>query len=180
MPKIRLRFTLHKRLMLSDGVNPPVEIAKIRLEAGVRIAQFPMAQSAVIDTGAPLSLVSKQLWDLVGIRDHIEWILFPPGVQILSLPTLTIGGRTYAYRLGRLIVQPFDSTGQSLNTVKLMCQLVEDDPIPNRPSLSPKIIIGLKHGLFDKNYLVVKTSNQDGQDESWLTDELPTASASEA
>ncbi|HEV3385823.1 MAG TPA: hypothetical protein VG097_13485 [Gemmata sp.] len=173
MPTIRLDYSIHKKLILSDGVNRPLEIAKTRLQMRVLLANHPKPLNAIIDTGTPYSIVSKQLWDSPGIHDQIEWLLFPPGVKTLALPTLTLGGKVYPYRLGRLRMQPCDVSGEAWNAVSPTCQLLEDEQLPNQPSFTPQILIGLTDSLLDQLYLVVKPSSFDGRHEAWLTDERP-------
>lgn len=173
MPKIRLEFIIQKRLVLSDGVHSPLEVTTTRLGAWVRVGKDHVLRRAIIDTGAPLTIVSKSLWALPDIHEQVEWLLFRPGATSLALPTLTLSGQMYPYRVGRLPLQPYDANGASLPPVTMTAQFLEDSPLSNRSSSSVEIILGLIHSILDNHYLVVKSSSGDGKHEAWLTDDRP-------
>jgi len=174
MPEIRVEFKDQKRKILSDGVNTPLVLVTTRLEMQVRVIGFPTPLECWIDTGSPLTLVSKKVWNHETVLPRIEWILFPPGATTLRLPELTLAGRSYVYRLGRLSMEAFDSTGATLPAVPVTAQFLEDEDQPNRPALKPALLVGLLNGIIEGRYLVIKPDSL--KREAWLTDVRPAPS----
>jgi hypothetical protein len=127
----------------------------------------------VIDTGAPLCVISRKVWNQPAVADHIEWLAYPPGAPSGNLPKLHITGRTYPFRLGRLPMEVFDLSGVSLPEVPVVAQLLEDVPASNRPPLRVELVLGLTHGVLDERYLVVRPAADPGRREAWLQEERP-------
>jgi hypothetical protein len=168
MPRIRLEFPSSKKLVLSDGVNPPLTLDQTRLEVRVQLPGS-IIRTAIIDTGAPFTIMSKSLWSLSEILDQIEWLLFRPGeMSTLSLPDLRVGGKQYLYRVGCISLTPCDVNGSSLPAIATTCKFLEDDP---QSPLSPQFIIGLTKSLINDRYLIVKPSTISGLEQAWITDE---------
>jgi hypothetical protein len=154
--------------MLSDGVNPPLTLEQTRLEVRVQLPSS-IIRTAIIDTGAPCSIMSKSLWSLSDVLDQIEWLLFRPGVATpLSLPDLRVGGKQYHYRVGCISLKPCEASGASLPAITTTCKFLEDDP---QSPLNPQFIIGLTKSVFNDRYLIVKPSTISGEEQAWITDE---------
>lgn len=172
MPRIRLEFTHLKKLMLSDGVHSPLTLEQTRLEMQILLPNS-VIRKAIIDTGAPYTLISKSIWSLPSVQAHIDWLLFRPEVVTpISLPDLRVAGKQYYYRIGNISLQPIDEDGTSLPAITTTCKLLEDDS----PSLfNPQFIIGLTRSLLNDSYLVIKPSAVEGHDEAWLTSDTPSS-----
>lgn len=121
MSKICLDFTHPKKLMLSDGLRPPLTLEQARLEIEVLLPNA-LTCTAVIDTGAPCTIISKSIWSIPGVQTLIDWLLFRPGAATpLSLPDLRVAGRQFQYRVGNISLQPIDKDGTTLPPRLLRC-----------------------------------------------------------
>jgi hypothetical protein len=112
-----------------------------RLRLWVRVGGEYAQRQAVLDTGAPLTIFSKQVWAPLHARGAIEWISPAPAAgQPLSRTTVLHG--TYPIRLGRIQVQPVDLATGALRATRILVQCTEDErQQPNDPEPLPRLLI---------------------------------------
>jgi hypothetical protein len=146
-------------LVVSDGVNPPVNLNQLRLFLWVKLGDEYSHRQAVLDTGAPFTILPKQVWAILHRRGSITWVAHTPGTAPRgSLPIVVVGGSRYPFRLGRVAVQVTKLDGSELRPVPVLAQCLEDeqltpsDPVP----LRARPILGLAGGLLHGRQLLVE------------------------
>lgn len=139
-------------LLLDPPVHGLDRVLLRRLLCWLRVPPLPGARKAVIDTGAPLTVFSHQVWyhdfGWRAGRDHDE--LNVAGVASLTGQVL---GHRFACRLARLKVA-VELSGADLKAARLrldslVCQLAEAGG-------PPFIILGLWGGVFTGRRLAVE------------------------
>ena len=128
-----------------------------RLACHFRVTPTPGVKLAVLDTGAPLSLIPHDVWRFdygwQAGRDYDE----------LHIPGVALSGQAlryrYTFRLARLrvpvVLAGTNPKGDRLQLDSLVCQLAD-------PGGPPFIILGLWGGVFTNRRLVIdEESNGD-------------------
>jgi hypothetical protein len=136
-------------LRLRDEQGRVQTVPLLRLSMGVAFGKDPPSRSpderiqfpAVLNTGAPLTVIPKYYW-----RDFPSEI---SRLQIVSGPTpvASVGGRQFSYFFGRVWMSGFDPFGHRLSAVPVLAQFREDDIPPSEPQ--PPILLGLWDGILD-------------------------------
>jgi len=98
-------------------------------------------RTAMLDTGAPLTVFPKHHWQ--GSARQIDRLPLVGG----GTPTGRAGGRRFSYFLGRVWVGAADPFGRRLPSVPVLAQFREDDPAPGEPL--PPILLGLWGGILE-------------------------------
>lgn len=144
----------------ADGnlvLDPPLpdlnRVLLRRLICWLRVPQIPGAKSAVLDTGAPISIFPHKVWfsdfGWRAGRDYDE-------ICVTDLGTTFAGhvlSYRYSFRLARLrapvILAGKNLGGDRLQLDSLVCQLTD----PGGPR---RILLGLWGGVFEDRRLVVE------------------------
>lgn len=113
---------------------------------------------AVIDTGAPASILPRRVWSRLDSRGDIAWISSANPVG--GPPHITVFGGSYPFRLGRVRLEIVNlGTGQLvLRDVTAICT---DDPPITPPHLQLPLLLGLADVMHGRT-LTVEVS-ADGQ-----------------
>jgi hypothetical protein len=117
-------------MSVSFGKDPPVRTPDERKQ-----------YRAILDTGAPLTVIPKRIW-----QDFPSEIT---RLQVVSGPRLvaSVGGRQFPFFFGRVWMSGFDPFGHRLPAVPVLAQFREDE-IPLTEPQAP-ILLGLWGGILD-------------------------------
>lgn len=177
MPRVALDVESDGLVKFHDGANPPAEVKSWRIYADFEIERPEFRRRAVLDTGAPISIFSKVAWQPFASRGQIRWVSYPPAAfEVTALRTIGLLGHRYPFRLGTIPValrDPGRGSGR-LGSVDVLAQFLEDYPeTPTLPSLKYPIVLGLRHGVLERRYLVFGTNRRTDGPEAWVQDERP-------
>jgi len=113
---------------------------------------------AVIDTGAPASILPWRVWSDLDKRGDIAWITSTSPVG--GPPHITVFGGSYPFRLGRIRLEVVNvGTGQlASRDVTAICT---DDPQTAPPHLQLPLILGLADVMHGRTLTV--EASADGQ-----------------
>lgn len=150
-------------LMISGPSGKGIYLPQYRLRVWVKVGAEYTRRQAVLDTGSPTCIFSKQVWVPLHDRGEIEWLSHPPSADIsfALLPRTTFLFGTYPFRLGRVLLQPVDLESGSLNPLPLLVQCTEDEDDALAPL--PRIFILGLAGLLNGRTLTLSASS-DGKD----------------
>ncbi|QJW96864.1 hypothetical protein [Frigoriglobus tundricola] len=118
-----------------------------------------------MDTGAPASIFSRQVWKAFHTRGDIVWIAHPPTEASREvLPRIDVHGGNYPFRLGRirLVVVDLDKNQLAPRDVLVIC--TEDEPVDaeaDPPELPRLLLIGLADVMNGRSLLLQVSA--DGQ-----------------
>lgn len=148
---------------ISDPSGKVIYVPQYRLRVWVKVGAEYTRRQAVLDTGSPTCILSKQVWAPLHDRGEIEWLCHPPSAAIsfASLPRTTLLLGTYPFRLGRVFIQPVDLETGSLSPLPLLVQCTEDEDDALAP-LPRVFVLGLA-GLLNGRTLSLSASS-DGRD----------------
>ena len=175
MPSISIRFEAIRPIPLAAPLHAIGDIWVRRLIVSLWIGTRTRRLDAVLDTGAPLSILSKDIWESCERSSDFTWVQYPPPEPIPKGISVNLMGCVYPYRLGLIAVTPFDDYGKRLQVRQVLVQCLEDNihPSPNVRSAVNLAIMGLTHGICDRRYLVVNSSPLNEAGTAWLQDERP-------
>jgi hypothetical protein len=153
---LRLVTQAERGPTFDDGVNPSFALPQWRVRAWVRLGGGLTNWVSLVDTGAPVSLVSKGVWEQLRRQGRIEWVSHAPGVQDDPgrMPRVSVLGARYPYRLGRIDVELTDLGAIDLPAVRVLAQFIEDGPATGG-RLPDVIVLGLGFGAFAGRSLVI-------------------------
>lgn len=118
-----------------------------RLRIWVRLGRAYAARQAIVDTGAPACIFSKQVWDAFHARNDIVWVAHPPtDTDRTALPRVDVHGGNYPFRLGRIRLEPVNLTEGQLAPRDVLVICTEDEPVEpenDPPELPRLLLVGL-------------------------------------
>jgi hypothetical protein len=118
-------------------------------------------RQAVIDTGAPASILPSRVWSDLDRRGDISWISSANPVG--GPPHITVFGGRYPFRLGRIRLEIVNvGTGQL--APRDMTAICTDDPQIAPPHLQLPLILGLADVMHGRTLTV--EASADGQ--QWM------------
>jgi hypothetical protein len=158
MPSVALDVFEEPGTVVSDGTNPPVTLGQLRVFVWVKLGAETAHRQAVVDTGAPFTILPKQVWSALDQRRAVEWVAHPPGIGG-RLPVIQIAGAPYDYRLGRVDVQVARLDGAELRPVPVLVLCVEDDPGDGRRRMKGRAVLGLAGGLLHGRRLTLEADD---------------------
>lgn len=93
--------------------GPPLTVPKRRIRAWVLLGNQVVLRQAIIDTGAPYCTPTRRVWADLDRRGQIDWVAFPPGGPVASLPTMELLGGNHPFRVlnGRTLVVQASEVG---------------------------------------------------------------------
>lgn len=149
----QIRFE-HGVLPLTTPLTGPplVHVLNLRLSCNYRIPRVPGVREAILDTGAPLSLIPRWLW-----RDQFNW---REGVHFDVCHFVGLGpwldaqllGTSFRCRIVRLKV-PVEVAGTNLRGPRFSVEnMIAQLPEADAPTFT---LFGLWGGVFDGRRLVV-------------------------
>ncbi len=163
MPQIQLYPQDDGGPTLATASGTGIYLPLYRLRVWARLGGEFAQRQAILDTGAPLCILSKQVWAPLHDRGSIEWLCHPPGPDAgESLPRIAVLHGIYPFRLGRLPVQLVDLGTGLLPPTTAMVQCTEDER-PDAPGARPLphlLILGMA-GLLNGRKLTL-TASRDG------------------
>lgn len=154
MPRVRLSVWQHgASLDYLDPANPgtPVRVPSLRVMTTLLLGPDPAPPaadtrpiaSAVLDTGAPVSVIDGGTWEAYDRWGLIEFL-----APAAALPALAIGGAAAAgYRVGRMwvgVVSPRGGSRAVLPAVPVVFQLLNSNCGLRHP-----VILGMSAGVLD-------------------------------
>ncbi len=105
----------------------------------------PLTYSATLDTGAPVTVIPKRVWqDFASEIGRLRIVGSQPAVG-------RVGGRHFSYFLGRVWVGVIDMFDRRLPAVPVPAQFREDDIPLGEPQ--PPILLGLWGGILEGRHL---------------------------
>jgi hypothetical protein len=111
-------------------------------------------RQAVIDTGAPASILPFRIWDGLNQRGDIAWIgAAPPAVPAGGAPHVTVFGGRYPFWLGRVRLELVDSGGGGLPARDVLA-ICTDDPQTVAPPLRLPLVVGLADVMNGRSLLL--------------------------
>lgn len=125
MPRVALDVFEVGDTVISDGTLPPVPFGQLQIFVWVKLGGEYAARQAVLDTGAPCTVLSKHIWTELDRRNAVAWLAHPPG-RDAELPVLRIAGGRYGFRFGRIDIRVSSLGGDELRPVPVLVQRVED------------------------------------------------------
>lgn len=161
-PPDRTLFFLHDPRRGSTERLPILRLVT-RIQFGphtrIRTDQTRLEEDAIIDTGAWVSMVKKDLWEKLerlGLVEHLE----RRAEDGTPAETATlIGGRRLGFTLGRIWMAVIDSgvpipgvfqkRAGRLPAVPVLCQLLREE----ETVLKSPVLLGLHRGVFDGRQL---------------------------
>jgi hypothetical protein len=160
MPRVTLSPQDDGGITIANPSGGMIYLPQHRLRVWVRVGGEYACRQAVLDTGTPACILSKKVWQELENAKRIEWICHPPSADGQHpLPTTTILGGRYPFRLGRIALQLLDFLGGELPevTVRMLC--LEDAPgqPPDQQTLSGWLLLGLE-GVLNGRTLTVSAS----------------------
>ncbi len=106
MPELKLDVYEEAGLVVSDGVNPPMNLDQRRLFLWVKLGDEFAQRHAILDTGSPYTILSKQVWSVLHRRGSVRWVAHAPEISRRDkLPRAVVAGGSYPFRLGRIAVR---------------------------------------------------------------------------
>lgn len=163
---------------VDDGSGTPTDLTSFRVFAKIEIAGWVWTVDALLDTGAPVTILSKAAWLRTQNAGAIRWLQYDPArfPDPGRLPTTPILGANYPYRLGVLPVvlrEPPPSPNR-LGPVDVTAYFLEDyPPTAAVPALKYPIILGLGQGVMADRFLVCGPGGRTGAAEAWVQDGRP-------
>jgi hypothetical protein len=160
VPSLELFVDPPRRFVPPDGnyvLDPPIpglsRVLVRHLYCSLRVPPVPGAYEAVLDTGAPLTIFPRSLWDhqfrWQAGRDYDELSVAGIGTTLRG----QVLGYNYSFRLARLRVPVElagrDPRGARLRLDALVCQLADTGG-------PPFILLGLWGGAFSGRRLAVE------------------------
>jgi hypothetical protein len=136
-------------LRLRDEKGREQTVPLLRLLMTVAFGKDPLSMAAderqkfaaILDTGAPLTVIPKRVWqDFPSEIARLQVVGRPP-------PVARVGGRQFPYFFGRVWMSAFDLFGHRLPAVPVLAQFREDDIPPEEPQ--PPILLGLWGGILE-------------------------------
>jgi hypothetical protein len=116
MAKIRI-----ERREYPEGMRPP----SLRFTCQVRLSTIPgIPATALIDTGAPLTLLPRQAWERS--ESDIEFLATPSGWRAIR----GLGGASVPCRLAQIHIMLADSTPSHSTWLRVPAQLAETNAVP--------------------------------------------------
>jgi len=175
VPNINIRIEAIRAIPVTSPLQKVGEVWIRRLLVKVRLGTRADTLDAVLDTGAPLSILSKDLWETCDQSGDISWVQYPPSESIPKGTSVSLMGGLYPYRLGLIEVTPIDNEGKQLLKREVLVQCLEANihPTANARPVINLAIMGLTHGICDRRYLVVNSSPLNEAGTAWLQDERP-------
>lgn len=146
----------------STGVTVPTPRGSLylpqrRIYAFAYFGSERSVRQAVIDTGAPASILPWRVWSDLDKRGDVTWI---GGTNPGSGPHITVFGANHTFRLGRVRLEIVDfGTGQlAPRDVTVICT---DDPQIAPPNLQLPLVLGLADVMHGRTLRV--EASADGQ-----------------
>ncbi len=103
MPQVHLAVRDVGGRTLPASVGGTIYLPQRRVRAWVRLGREILPREAVVDTGAPASIFSQQVWRTFHANSDIVWIAHPPAEAGRDvLPRIEVHGGNYPFRLGRI------------------------------------------------------------------------------
>ena len=164
-PRVRLSLDVMKRAVVVDRSGPRLLTAD-RLSTYFRLPGIGTWHRALIDTGAPLTVIPETVWK--SHADTIEWVGCPPGDEppawLRSVNGL--GGGLFRCDLALVQVSFFDDELRCLSPRSIYAKCAHD------AGALPVTLIGLGGLAFENRRLEIDYSA--GQ--AWLSEaEAPTS-----
>jgi hypothetical protein len=178
MPRVQLAVKRDHGVRFDDRINTAVDVEAYRIYAELEFGQPPMRLRAVIDTGAPISILSKIAWQPLASLGLIRWLSYSPAlVPTSELKTVPLLAKQYPFRIGVIPAVLCDASPGAgrLARVDVLVQCLEDwPPTPAAPGLFEyPIVLGLRSGVLEGRYLVFGTDRRTGVPEAWVQEERP-------
>ncbi|MBX9578764.1 MAG: hypothetical protein K2X87_00505 [Gemmataceae bacterium] len=133
----------------------------LQLHPGPGAAGFTVVK-AVIDTGAPLTVIGQKLWQHLrpGVMTPLPFAPATPAAH----RTLAIGGGTYPFDLGEMALHLADLSGGRLD-VRVVAKFTRDGG-----RLALPLVLGLRGGLLDGRRLLAEPDPAAPFGQGWAVD----------
>lgn len=158
MSDVRLVCQNDGAIPLQSGV---ILLPQWRIRAWIRLGgEIPLRQ-AIVDTGAPVTVLSKSVWEPFHKKGVIRWVTRAPGSRgpTQTLSRVAVHGSRFPFHLGRISVQFAElSRPNALRPVEVLAQCLEDLPSATAAQTSVRrlLILGLAGGVFPTRELSVR------------------------
>jgi hypothetical protein len=136
----------------------PIYLPQRRICAFAYFGGERVMRQAVVDTGAPASILPWRLWSRLDARGDIAWISSTPPAG--GLPRITVFGGSYPFRLGRIRLE-IVNVGAGQLAPRDGAVICTDDPQITPPHLQLPLILGLADVMHGRTLTV--EASADGQ-----------------
>ena len=162
MPQLRLTTLPLDPVPVKTPDGSGLIIPRPQFRCLVRLPNTLMPRDAIIDTGSPLSLFPRGIWDKFQEGRDFEWLPFQLGY--IPIPS-RIAGWSFSYRMARMLqkMSLFDMQSELLRE-SIIAQFAEGNPpAPPGSKRPPYIVLGLWGGVLEDTNLRIQTDPGTGQ-----------------